>query len=293
MSAITTLSNWAVLCEQRLNELLPCEDNLQKEIFDACRYSLLAGGKRLRPALCMIFYRLCGGEAAGAVDFASGIEMIHSYSLIHDDLPCMDDSDYRRGRLSCHRVFGYSTAMLAGDALLNRAFEVMSAPVEGIDPRCQMEALHAMATASGIYGMVGGQVIDLALEGTSCTEEQLWKMIELKTAAMIAGACESGCRLAGADEETAAAAASYGRAIGLAFQIRDDVLDVTGDAELVGKPVGEDSESGKNTFVSMYGVERCEELISELTGKALACAERLDGGGELRDIALWLTDRQY
>ncbi|MBE6993025.1 MAG: polyprenyl synthetase family protein [Ruminococcaceae bacterium] len=293
MSVQSTVSNWAVLTEQRLNELMPCEDNLQKEIFDACRYSLLAGGKRLRPALCMIFYHLCGGSADSAIDFASGIEMIHSYSLIHDDLPCMDDSDYRRGRLSCHRVYGYSTAMLAGDALLNRAFEIMSQPLSGVDPKCQMKALHTVATASGLYGMVGGQVIDLALEGKSCTEDQLWKMIELKTAVMIAGACESGCRLAGADEETAKAAYEYGRAIGLAFQIRDDVLDVTGDAALVGKPVGEDGESGKNTFVSMYGVEKCNELIAELTDKAIRCTEAFANGDELREIALWLTDRQY
>lgn len=287
------ISELTPLIEKCLDALLPQESNLQKEIFEACRYSLLAGGKRLRPSLCMIFYHLCGGQAQSALDFASAIEMIHSYSLVHDDLPCMDNSDYRRGRPACHKVYGYSTAVLAGDGLLNRAFEVMTSPLEGIDPLCQLSAAHVMATASGIYGMVGGQVIDLAIEGAVCSPEQLHSMVELKTSALIAGACKSGCCLAGADPETAEAAWQYGQAIGLAFQIRDDVLDLVGDQTLLGKPLGEDAQKGKNTFASMYGVKKCHQMIEELTQKALELSEVFPQGNVLKDIALWLLSRNY
>jgi len=290
------LKTYADLIEDELARLVPESPELfQKEVFSACRYSLLGGGKRLRPYLCLTFYKLCGGQdVQDALTFASGIEMIHSYSLIHDDLPCMDNSDYRRGKLSNHKVYGETTAVLAGDALLNRAFEVMSCPDQKIAPANLLRALHVMGTASGAYGMVGGQIIDLSLEGRSCTAEELWKMVELKTGALIWGACKSGACLAGASEALQEAAYQYGLCIGLAFQIRDDLLDLTGDAALVGKPLGTDAENQKNTFASVYGVEKCESLIEELTTKALAYAEAFGEGAEqLRNLALWLTDRTY
>ncbi len=279
--------------ENSIERLMPQASNMQKNIFEACRYSILAGGKRLRPTLCLFFYHLFGGQAPGAVDFAAAIEMIHSYSLIHDDLPCMDDSDLRRGKPSCHKVYGYSTAVLAGDALLNRAFEVMTSSLEGIDPASQLRAAGVMSYESGAYGMVGGQVIDLAIEGHDCTEAQLWTMVDLKTAALISGACKSGALLAGASEKDAQAAYEYGRNIGLAFQIRDDMLDAQGENALLGKPTGEDEKNGKNTFVSKYGMAKCEELIKELTDKAISAVKDLDRAEDLGEIAFWLSGRSY
>ncbi len=292
----SNLMSYAQMVEEELSRQMPEESDLfQKEVFSACRYSLLGGGKRLRPYLCMTFYELCSGRSASeALTFASGIEMIHSYSLIHDDLPCMDNSDYRRGKLSNHKVYGETTAVLAGDALLNRAFEVMSDPSQVIEPANVLRALHVMGIASGAYGMVGGQIIDLSMEGRSCTSEELWKMVELKTSALIWGACKSGACLAGASETLQEAAYQYGLCIGLAFQIRDDLLDLFGDAALVGKPVGSDAENDKNTFASIYGPEKCEELIRELTDKAMTYAEVFGTGAEsLKNLALWLTDRAY
>ena len=290
------LKYYADLVEEELSRLVPEEKELfQTEIFDSCRYSLLGGGKRLRPYLCLTFYQLCGGaDVRDALTFASGIEMIHSSSLIHDDLPCMDDSDYRRGKLSNHKVYGETMAVLAGDALLIRAFEAMSCPKQNIEPANILRALHAMGTASGVYGMVGGQVIDLDMEGKICTSEQLWKMVELKTGALICGSCKSGACLAGASEELQEAAYQYGLCIGLAFQIRDDLLDLTGDAELVGKPLGSDAENDKNTFASVYGIEKCEAMIAELTERALTHAEAFGAGAEqLKALAMWLLDRAY
>ena len=292
----SNLAICAQMVEDELSRLVPEENTLfQSKVFSSCRYSLLGGGKRLRPYLCMTFYQLCGGaDLRDAVTFASGIEMIHSYSLIHDDLPCMDNSDYRRGKPSNHKVYGETTAVLAGDALLNRAFEVMSDPAQKIEPANLLRALHVMGTASGAYGMVGGQIIDLDLEGRSCTEDELWKMVELKTGALIWGACKSGACLAGASPALQEAAYQYGLCIGLAFQIRDDLLDLSGDAALVGKPIGSDAQNEKNTFASIYGVEKCEQLISELTEKALHHAEAFGPGAEiLKNLALWLIDRAY
>ncbi|MEA4921342.1 MAG: farnesyl diphosphate synthase [Clostridiaceae bacterium] len=288
------LDKYAKMVEKRLDELFPNSESFADDLFSACRYSLLGGGKRLRPFLCLTFYSLCGGMSEDAISFASAIEMIHTYSLIHDDLPCMDDSDYRRGKLSCHKVYGYPQAVLAGDALLNRAFEVLSSPLANIQPSNVLSAMNAMAYASGIYGMIGGQMIDLSIEGKKCSKEQLWKMDELKTAVLIAGACKSGCCLAGADESKINAAYEYGKCLGVAFQIRDDMLDEAGDAALLGKPMGEDVKNGKNTFVSYYGMDKCEILIAELTEKAISYAESFGrGAAELKEIALWLTDRKY
>ena len=280
--------------EDYLNRECFLSDEPQKELFEAMRYSLLAGGKRLRPIFVFDFCRMCGGDWKAAVPFAAAIEMVHTYSLIHDDLPCMDNSDYRRGKLSNHKVYGETTAVLAGDALLNRAFEVMSSPDQKIEPANLLCALHVMGTASGAYGMVGGQIIDLAMEGRSCTADELWKMVELKTGALIWGACKSGACLAGASNELQEAAYQYGLCVGLAFQIRDDLLDLTGDAALVGKPLGHDAENEKNTFASVYGIENCETMIRELTEKALKHAEAFgDGAEQLRNLALWLIDRTY
>lgn len=290
----SVFEKYHIMVEKSLSRLFPEEENIQKNIFEASRYSLLNGGKRLRPLLFLTFFELCGGNAIDAVDFASAIEMIHSYSLVHDDLPCMDNSDTRRGKPSNHIKFGEATAVLAGDALLNRAFEVMSMDFEGLEPKNQLSALHCMATYSGVYGMIGGQVIDLMIEGEECSGTTHWEMVTLKTSALFAGACKSGALLAGASNEKADNAAKFGHYLGLAFQMTDDLLDVIGDAETFGKPVGHDAENDKNTFISIYGIERTKELIEEYTRKAIQCGDTFGvGSGILSQIATALTERNY
>ena len=292
---IDRLSSYRDMIDRRLGQLMPEEAGLyQKEVFKASRYSLLAKGKRLRPFLCLSFCEACGGNAEDALDFAAAIEMIHCYSLIHDDLPCMDDSDTRRGVPSCHKAFGYSTALLAGDGLLNRAFEVMSAQYEKVSPLGLLKAISTMSASSGVYGMIGGQVIDLRCENRLCSKNELYKMAELKTAALISGACKSGCYLAGSDEEKANAAYEYGHAIGIAFQIIDDMLDVEGDDKKVGKPGHLDEQNGKNTFVTVYGMDKCRNMAKELTTKALDYANMFgENGPLLKDLALWLLKRDH
>ena len=284
------LKAYSTLVYSGLDKLFPQEDCRHSRIFEACRYSLLAGGKHIRAALLLEFYRLCGGRAEDALPFACGLEMIHTYSLIHDDLPCMDNDDYRRGKLSNHKVYGYSTAMLAGDALLNRAFEVMLAQ-ETIAPAQAVKTAAYISRCSGAYGMIGGQVQDLAMEGQKASDEQLREMVSLKTGALIRAACVGGVLLAGGEETCQKAAQTYADAVGLAFQIQDDILDVTGDQALLGKAVGSDEANEKTTFVSVYGLEACRGMVRDLTFQALAAAETFDDCDFLKKLALWLAQR--
>ncbi len=283
---------FAKLVDIHLDRLLPLEHNMQERVFQAARYSLLGGGKKLRPSLLLSFYTSFGLPAADAVNFASAIEMIHAYSLIHDDLPCMDDAEYRRGKLSCHMAFDYATAVLAGDALLTRAFEVMSMPSDVFPPQRILEAISVIATASGVYGMIGGQMIDFSLGGWKTSEQQLTEMVRLKTAALIAASCKAGCLLAGASRELCEAAWQYGLCIGTAFQIRDDVLDVSGEQHLLGKTTGHDFEKGKFTFAQVLGLPGCEARIASLTQEAVRYAQMFPDSALLSEIALWLTDRE-
>ena len=284
------LKAYSTLVDSGLDKLFPQEDCRHSRIFEACRYSLLAGGKHIRAALLLEFYRLCGGRAEDALPFACGLEMIHTYSLIHDDLPCMDNDDYRRGKLSNYKVYGYSTAMLAGDALLNRAFEVMLAQ-ETIAPAQAVKTAAYISRCSGAYGMIGGQVQDLAMEGQKASDEQLREMVSLKTGALIRAACVGGVLLAGGEETCQKAAQTYADAVGLAFQIQDDILDVTGDQALLGKAVGSDEANEKTTFVSVYGLEACRGMVRDLTFQALAAAETFDDCDFLKKLALWLAQR--
>ena len=284
------LKAYSTLVDSGLDKLFPQEDCRHSRIFEACRYSLLAGGKHIRAALLLEFYRLCGGRAEDALPFACGLEMIHTYSLIHDDLPCMDNDDYRRGKLSNHKVYGYSTAMLAGDALLNRAFEVMLAQ-DTIAPAQAVKTAAYISRCSGAYGMIGGQVQDLAMEGQKASDEQLREMVSLKTGALIRAACVGGVLLAGGEETCQKAAQTYADAVGLAFQIQDDILDVTGDQALLGKAVGSDEANEKTTFVSVYGLEACRGMVRDLTFQALAAAETFDDCDFLKKLALWLAQR--
>ena len=287
--------NLIEMVNAKLAEYLPEEDILQADVITAMRYSLLGGGKRIRPVLVLEFCRICGGDEQIALPFACAVEMIHTYSLIHDDLPCMDDDDMRRGRPSNHKVFGEDTALLAGDALLTMAFETMLSDesVRLAGAQRAAKAAGCLARAAGAHGMVGGQVIDLMSEGRSISLETLKKMDEGKTGALILASAQMGCVLAGADDKQIQAAESYARAIGLAFQIVDDILDVTGDAQTLGKPIGSDSGNNKCTYVSLMGLENAEKTVEELTAAAVEALSGFDGeAGYLIPLAKKLAARK-
>lgn len=271
--------------ELRLNELLPEESVLQADLIRSMRYSLLAGGKRIRPVLVLEFCRLCGGDPQAALPFACAVEMVHTYSLIHDDLPCMDNDDMRRGRPSNHKVFGEDMALLSGDALLTMAFETMLSPqaVAAFGAQRAASAAGVLAAAAGAHGMVGGQVIDLMSEGKKITFETLKKMDEGKTGALILAAAKMGAVLGGAERKQLAAAENYAASIGLAFQIVDDILDVTGDTQTLGKPTGSDAENEKSTYVTFMGLEKARRTAAELTEAAVASLRCF--GGEARFLA--------
>jgi len=265
-------------------------DNLpQKQLFEAMRYSLLAGGKRIRPILVLEFCRICGGDWKKALPFAAAIEMIHTYSLIHDDLPCMDNDDYRRGRLTNHKVYGEANAVLAGDALLTAAFDVICSV--DADPAIAVRVARILAGCAGEKGMVGGQILDMDGETRAMTEEEVHTIHRLKTGALITAGCCMGVAAGKGSEVQMQAARNYAEAIGLAFQIRDDMLDVIGDAKKLGKATQMDGK--KNTFVSLYGLERCSEWIEEENRKALTALEAFDDIDFLTQLTSMLAYRDH
>lgn len=241
------------------------EEEPQKELFEAMRYSLLAGGKRIRGTLCLAFCELCGGTAAQAVEFAAALEMVHCYSLIHDDLPCMDNDDFRRGKPTSHRVYGEAKAVLAGDALLTAAFSQLAK--SDLSAERIVKAVRTLAYCSGELGMVGGQILDMDAEQRLCTVQDVYDIQSRKTGALICAACVLGVIAAGGTQQQEQAANDYAKSLGLAFQIKDDILDVIGDAEKLGKATGVDEK--KNTFVKIFGIDRCEEMVREETAKAI------------------------
>ena len=282
--------------ENALKQYLPQKKDLRNNLFESMEYSLMAGGKRIRPQLVLEFCRICGGSSEKAMPFACAIEMVHSYSLIHDDLPCMDDDDLRRGKPTNHKVYGEATALLAGDALLTLAFETMLSPesIRAVGADRAARAAGELARAAGAHGMVGGQMIDLESEDKQVSLEVLQKMDEGKTGALILAACRMGCILAGAGEEQMQAADVYAKSIGLAFQIEDDLLDVTGDAALLGKNTGMDSERGKSTYVSLLGIEKAKETVEQLTQTAVnALSVFGENGKDLADFAVALANRDH
>ena len=264
------------------------EDAPQKVLFDAMRYSLLAGGKRLRPIFVLAFCELCGGDTEKALPFAAAMEMVHTYSLIHDDLPFMDNDDYRRGKLTNHKVYGEATACLAGDALLTAAFGQIAAAK--LPPERIVEAVRVLSECAGERGMVGRQILDMEAEHVTCTAQEVYDIQSRKTGALISAACQLGVIAAGGTKEQQLAAAQYAEHLGLAFQIRDDVLDVIGDADKLGKAVGADEK--KNTFVRLYGVETCEEMVAEETRKAIEALSCFDRPDFLVMLAEKLVDRE-
>ena len=265
-------------------------DNVpQKRLLESMRYSLLAGGKRLRPMLTLAFCELLGGDSEKALPFAAAIEMVHTYSLIHDDLPCMDNDDYRRGRPTNHKIYGEAGAVLAGDALLTAAFGQLASaalPAERI-----VRAVAALSECAGELGMVGGQVLDMEAEHCLCTEQAVYDIQSRKTGALIAAACRLGVCAAGGTSAQEHSAAEYAAALGLAFQIEDDILDVAGDAQKLGKATGMDGTK-KNTFVRLYGIERCREMIESQTQRALAALKDYENAEFLSELALSLKSRE-
>ena len=254
----------------------------QAKLFDSIEYSLLAGGKRLRPIFAFDFCRMCGEDWHKAAPFAAAIEMIHTYSLIHDDLPSMDNDDFRRGRPTNHKVFGEAMAILAGDSLLTDAFAVASTAGK-------VDGIAVLAECAGSLGMVGGQVLDIMSEERVLTEQEVIDIQSRKTGALINAACVCGVIAAGGTQEQIQAAGTFAGALGMAFQIRDDMLDVIGTQEEMGKGVGTDE--GKNTFVRLYGLEKCEELVQRYTAIAIDALECFEDAEYMKSLALDLVGR--
>ncbi|MCR5636726.1 MAG: polyprenyl synthetase family protein [Clostridiales bacterium] len=280
--------------EKALNSYIPEYDCLEKAVVSSMKYSLLAGGKRIRPLLAVMFCELNGGKTEAAVPFGCAVEMIHTYSLIHDDLPCMDDDDMRRGKPSNHIAYGEANALLAGDALQSLAFEIMTNEQTRElcgDTAC-VEAINVLASRIGAHGMVGGQVIDLENENKRASADVLRIMDDKKTGDLIAAACELGCIAANAGKKERETAVKYAKALGAAFQIQDDILDVTASQQELGKPINSDSDKNKSTYVALYGIERCREIVNELTQEAVSyISGDSDAADELRKLACSLAKR--
>ncbi|MBQ9080785.1 MAG: polyprenyl synthetase family protein [Clostridia bacterium] len=282
------------LVEKALHGYLAANDIHLQVLLDAERYSIFAGGKRIRPSLVLEFCRLFGGEVKAALPFACAVEMIHTYSLIHDDLPCMDDDELRRGRPTCHRQFGEANALLAGDALLTYAFEI-TAQNKHVTDLCATEAVVALAKAAGSLGMVGGQVIDLIGETKPLDFTTLLRLHRLKTGAMIKVSALLGCMAAGLGkgDMKSLAATDYAEKIGLVFQIIDDILDVTGDEKMLGKACGNDAAHNKTTFMTYFSPEDARKYAGELTDRAVASIHKYPGSERLCALAYFLLDREY
>lgn len=261
----------------------------QQVLFDAMHYSVSAGGKRLRPFFVMEFCRACGTSPEKAVPVAAAVEMIHTYSLIHDDLPCMDNDDFRRGKPTCHKIYGEANALLAGDALLTDAFRVLAS--SDLPDRVKTQCVCILSENAGHDGMVGGQVLDISAESRQCTEQDVIDIELRKTGALFRAACCMGVCCAGGTEPQMTAASEYAEALGLAFQIRDDILDVIGNNEKLGKTVGTDEN--KNTFVRILGIDGAEKLLKQYTEKALSVLNSFKGENCLSEMALYLVDRDY
>lgn len=265
---------------------------LQSSVADAMNYSLEAGGKRIRPVLVLAFCHMCGGDYRKAAAPAAAIEMIHTFSLIHDDLPCMDNDDFRRGKPSCHKKFGEACAVLAGDALAIRPFQVIAE--SELNDSIKIKLIAELACSSGAEGMIGGQIIDMENEQRSTVNgENLRMMYALKTGRLIKTSCVMGCIAAEASDEQVKNAEEYAHCLGLAFQIIDDILDVTGDEAALGKPIGSDAEENKTTFVTLYGIENAREEAVKLTDKAMKILGRFDNNEFLIELTKYLLDRNY
>jgi geranylgeranyl diphosphate synthase type II len=295
LSLETYLKEGKRIVDEALERYLPGRENFPPTIFESVRYSVFAGGKRLRPILCMASAEAVGGVGRMVLPVACAIEMIHTYSLIHDDLPAMDDDDYRRGTLTNHKVFGEGIAILAGDALLTEAFHLMSAVdrMKGVPADRLVTVINEVAEAAGFFGMIGGQVADLESEGKVVEKETLHYIHVHKTEAMITVPIRAGAILSGAREEDLTALTEYGKKIGLAFQIADDILDIESSRDVLGKDTGSDEERKKVTYPALLGLEPSRKKAFELVQGALADIQYFDGKADpLRSIAQFIVERK-
>ena len=283
------LTRYADRIEAALDAALPATDAPYAPVVEAMRYSLLSGGKRVRPALVLEFCRICGGATESALPFACAIEMMHTSSLIHDDLPCMDDDNYRRGRPSCHIAHGEDVALIAGDALMMDAFRLLAAADLSADRISA--AVRLLSEMSGKDGLVGGQMMDLASESEPLSDEDQLMMYALKTSYLLSAACQLRCIAAGRLDRCNGAHV-FAFNVGLAFQIRDDILDVTGDSAVLGKDTGNDNKNGKNTLIARYGIQKAEEMVAAYS---LAAKDALavfgDDAADLKELTDFLMQR--
>ncbi len=287
------LQNRVEYVEKIIGEYLPIEEGKQKIIYEAMNYSVLAGGKRLRPMIMMETAKLFNNFAQDVKPFMAAMEMIHTYSLVHDDLPAMDDDDYRRGRLTTHKKFGHAMGILAGDALLNYAYEICSeAILYSQDMPRAARAFKILAKRAGADGMVGGQTVDVLLTDSEIEKETLDFIYKKKTSALLEASMSIGAVLAGADEEQLALVEKMGNKVGLAFQIQDDILDVIGDSKVIGKPVLSDEKNKKTTYVSIYGVEKSREISKALMVEAMGILDYLGDNEFLKELFISLIDRE-
>lgn len=273
--------------DEYMEKFLPPEDKYPEIIYKAMRYSVFAGGKRLRPIMVMEACRAFGGDVEKAMPFACAIEMIHTYSLIHDDLPALDNDDYRRGRLTSHKMFGENMAILAGDALLHHAFETMAEACVKMNDIKYTKAMLAIAQGAGINGMVAGQVVDVISEGKEIDKDTLDYIHKNKTAAMIIGALKAGAEIGGASDEEIKNIERVGELVGVAFQIQDDILDVTSTLEELGKPINSDEKNHKVTYATMFGVEDASKIVLDMSNEAL---EILHSMGDRMEFLERLTE---
>ncbi len=288
------LRDYAEMTEEALEKYLPDTPCLQSSVIKAARYSLLGGGKRIRPALVMEFCRVCGGDPETALPVACALEMTHTFSLIHDDMPCMDDDDMRRGQPSCHKKYGEAAAMLAGDALAVLPYKIIAdaAVKKLLPPDAALKIISLLADNVGMFGMIGGQTLDLEFETVIPDTSSILEMYRMKTGALLEFACKAGCIAAGAGVKEQVAAAGYGQRVGTAFQIVDDIMDVTLDAETIGKPVNSDAQAGKHTYVFAVGLDAAREQADVLTQQAIGFLEDFDDVEFLTELAKKLLYRQ-
>ena len=291
MSFTEILKSDLALVENELKKYLEAKDLYIPQLFESMEYTTMAGGKRIRAFLVTMFCRLSGGDINASLPFACAVEMIHAYSLIHDDLPCMDDDDVRRGKPSNHIVYGEALALLAGDALLTYAFEIC-AKNHLVSPTNRAKAVAILAELAGCCGMVGGQVLDLEGEKRKLSKDELHHVHELKTSALIQAAASLGCCTVENNDEYIEKAKKYGKNIGLAFQVVDDILDVTGDEATLGKPIGSDADNNKTTYLDFMSLEEMAEYAKELTEKACGQLGESEHAKVLSDLAHYLLERK-
>lgn len=284
------IEKYCTAVNSKLTEFVPVANNGQGDVVKAMKYSLSNGGKRLRPILVLEFCKMCGGDVEKALPYACAIEYVHTYSLIHDDLPCMDNDDMRRGKPSCHKMYGEATALLAGDALLTHAFEIC-AEAELSDSQ-NVRAVSLLSQNAGVGGMIGGQVIDLKFEQGDPSISDILTVHRLKTGALISAACILGCIAANADEEKIALASRYAYLIGTAFQIRDDLLDIVGDEQILGKPIGSDANNDKTTYVTLVGAQKAQQDVKTLTDKAVGILDEFDNNDFMKALSEYLVNRE-